>query len=424
MHVQCQIPAALEFLFHPARYKVAYGGRGGSKSWGFARALLIRAWQDPLRILCAREFQNSIKESVHMLLSDQIKALGMQASFDVQQNSIRGHNGSQFGFEGLRYNADKIKSYEGTDLCWIEEANRVSKASWEVLIPTIRKDDSEIWVTFNPELETDEAYKRFVKNPPPNAVVRKVGWRDNPWFPDVLREEMQTLKERDEDAYLNIWEGNCRVTLEGAVYANELRAAQAEGRILRVPYDLRFPVHTFWDLGFSDRTSIWFAQKVGFDYQLIDFYQNRLQRLPHYLKVLQDRGYVYGVHHLPHDAEHGSVAAPSIRSQVEATGYKVKVIQRIEKIELGIGAVRNIFNRLYFDESKCDEGLQDLRHYTYAVDEYGQWSKTPKHDEHCHAADALRTLGETIGLPDRQPEKQVIELVNYTKDEASAAWMA
>ena len=173
-------PAALEFLFQPARYKVLYGGRGGTKSWGVAQALLILAAQRPLRILCAREIQKSIRDSVHQLLRDRITELGMESFYRVLDSEIRGANGSLFLFAGLRHNIANIRSKEGIDIVWVEEANTVSKSSWDALIPTIRKEGSEIWITFNPELERDETYKRFVKLPPPGAVVRKVGWQDNP----------------------------------------------------------------------------------------------------------------------------------------------------------------------------------------------------------------------------------------------------
>lgn len=418
-----QLPKPLEFLFTPSRYKVAYGGRGGAKSWSFVRALLLKAWQDKTRILCAREIQSSIKESVHQLIKDQIYNLGLENFFVVKETSILGANGSEFIFEGLRHNVDRVRSLEGVDIAAVFEAKNVTKASWEVLIPTVRKEKSEIWVEFNPELDTDETYKRFVLVPPSNSIVRKVNWSDNPWFPEVLKQELEDLKARDNDAYLNVWEGFCRTTLEGAVYATELRIATAEERITKVPYDERFPVNTFWDLGWSDCTSIWFAQKVGFEYQVIDFYQNRLQKLPHYLKMLQDRPYVYGTDYLPHDAEHGSVAADSIAKQMKDAGRKVVTLERIKNIQLGVNAVRTIFNRLVFDEAKCVDGLQALRHYTYKIDEHGKWGKLPEHDEHSHAADALRTLGESIGLPERKPPRHIEIIGAYDKDAMAQQWM-
>lgn len=212
MVVPARFPRKLGFLFRPARYKVAHGGRGGSKSWGVARALILRAHQQPTRILCARELQVSIADSVHKLLSDQIDDLGLSAWFDITQTSIKSllHPGSEFLFTGIRNNVTKVKSMEGIDICWVEEAEKVSSSSWEVLIPTIRKPGSEIWVTFNPSEDGDPTYQRFVMNPPDDAVVVAINWRDNPWFPDTLRKEMLYLRRVDYDAYLHVWEGQTR----------------------------------------------------------------------------------------------------------------------------------------------------------------------------------------------------------------------
>jgi len=175
-----------------------------------ARALVILGAHRRIRVLCAREIQNSIEESVHKLLSDQIVALGLADRYKVTQRGIVGTNGTDFIFAGLKTNITKIKSMEGIDIVWIEEAEKVSKNSWQTLIPTIRKPGSEIWITFNPDEETDPTYARFVSSPPPDAIVRKVNWRDNPYFPEELRREMEYLKSVDYDAYLHVWEGECR----------------------------------------------------------------------------------------------------------------------------------------------------------------------------------------------------------------------
>src|SRR6185437_15618646 len=159
--IEANFPEKLSYLFKPKRYKVAYGGRGGAKSWGFARALLILGAQKPLRILCTRETQKSIGDSVHKLLDDQIKLLGLEKFYEVQKSAIIGANGTEFIFAGIRQNVHNLKSYEACDICWVEEAQTVSKSSWDVLVPTIRKEGSEIWVSFNPDLETDETYQRF-----------------------------------------------------------------------------------------------------------------------------------------------------------------------------------------------------------------------------------------------------------------------
>lgn len=260
---KAEFPEKLEFLFKPSRYKVAYGGRGGAKSWGISRALLILGARAPMRILCAREYQTSIKDSVHKLLCDQIEALGLLSFYEITQASIRGKNGTEFAFAGLKNNISNIKSFEGVDIAWVEEAQTVSRMSWNVLIPTIRKDASEIWVSFNPELETDETYQRFVLHQPSDCQTVKVNWSDNPWFPEVLRIEKDALKDRDISSYNTVWEGICRQTVDGAIFANEMQMAELEGRICRVAYDPSKPVHAIFDLGWSDATAIWFLQFIG-----------------------------------------------------------------------------------------------------------------------------------------------------------------
>ncbi|MEE7505209.1 PBSX family phage terminase large subunit [Methylobacterium mesophilicum] len=407
--MQVEFPEKLAFLFEPARYKVAYGGRGGAKSWGFGRALLIMGAQRPLRVLCAREFQNSIAESAHALFAQQIDLLGLDGLYEVQEKRILGRNGTEFIFKGLRHNVASVKSTEGVDICWVEEARTVSKTSWDVLIPTIRKEGSEIWISFNTELEEDETYQRFVKRPPTGARVVKIGWEDNPWFPDVLRQEALDLKERDPVAYETVWGGNCKAVLDGAIYANEILAATTAKRFTKILYDPTKPVHTFWDLGRADKTSIWFAQIVGFEFRLIDFYENRGHALGHYLEVLKERalpveqggkGYVYGEHWLPHDARNELLASErTIEQQMWAAGHRVRITPRLT-VAAGIDAARKIFARCWFDEEACADGLQALRNYRFDVDPNTQaFSKAPLHDWASHAADAFRYFAIGIAEP-------------------------
>lgn len=402
--VDAEFPGKLRFLFKPHRYKIMYGGRGGAKSWGVARALLILASTKPLRILCAREFQNSIKESVHHLLASQINHLGLQAFYEVQAATIKGVNGTEFIFAGLKSNPVGIKSLEDVDIAWVEEAQNVSKTSWDNLTPTIRKAGSEIWVTFNPQLASDETYKRFVLNPPSDAFVVKINWQDNRWFKDTtLPQERDDMKATDPDAYLNIWEGNCRLSLEGAIYARELRQAQEDGRIRSVPYDATRPVHTFFDLGWADNTSIWFAQTVGGELRMIDYYSNNQLPIQHYVGVLQNKGYLYGVDWLPHDARAKDIGSGrSVEEIMLAAGRKVQITKNLSIVD-GINAARTVFNRCYFDENRCADGIQSLRHYRYDVDpDTKELSRKPLHDFASHAADAFRYFAISITEDTRQ----------------------
>jgi phage terminase large subunit len=398
-----EFPEKLQFLFEPYRYKVAYGGRGASKSWGFGRALLIDGAARPLRILCAREFQNSITDSVHKLLADQIVQLELQDFYQVLQTSIRAQNGTEFSFIGLRHNINNMKSYEGVDRCWVEEAQQTSRSSWKTLIPTIRKPDSEIWVSYNPDLEEDETHQRFVITPPDNAKVVKINWDDNPWFPDVLRQEMEYLKQTNYDEYLNVWEGQCKHALDGAIYANELRQLALEDRITSVPYNSDKPVNTFWDLGDADGTAIWFVQKIGVEYRVIDYYYNCHHKLGHYFEVLQSKPYLYEGHYLPHDADYDLLGQTETIKQQFETIYPNANVQIVEgagksgSLTTGIEAARNVMPQCWFDKEKTADGLHALRHYHYAKDQQtGRTSRQPYHDWSSHGASAFMYFAMSI----------------------------
>lgn len=213
------LPALRPFHEVRKRHKVARGGRGGGKSWCIARLLLLMGCERKVRILCAREVQKSIKDSVHKLLADQIEAMGLSAFYDVQNTTIKGRNGTEFVFTGLRdHTTDSIKSFEGCDICWIEEAARVSQHSAMILIPTIRKAGSELWWSYNPEDEDDYVHADICKRL--DALVIEVNWRDNPWFPAELEQERLALKAINDDLYRHVWEGECR-SLTGLLFKRD-----------------------------------------------------------------------------------------------------------------------------------------------------------------------------------------------------------
>lgn len=388
-----KLPKWAGFLREPARYKVVRSGRGAGKSWSFAAELVLQGAKRPLRIMCARETMESIKDSVHRLLCDAIERWGLGSRYSILKSSIVGVNGTEFLFAGLRHNIEARKSLEGCDICWIEEAQSVSWDSWSVLIPTIRKDGSEIWVSWNPDLEDDATYQMFVVNPPPGAVVKEISWRDNPWFPPVLRQEMDHLKATDYDEYLHVWEGKCINVLKGAIYANELRAAEAENRITRVPYDRTRPVDCFWDLGHADATAIWFVQSFPFEFRVIDYLESSGHDINWYLREMQARGYVYGNDWLPwdlglHAKQMGS--GRSIEELMRLAGRKVRISPKLEVHE-GINALRTLFGQMWFDSERCKDGLQALRHYRYGeIAATGETRRVPLHDWSSHGADALR----------------------------------
>jgi phage terminase large subunit len=425
-----QLPPWSRMLFQPARYKVAYGGRGGSKSWTFAAALLIMGVQRPIRVLCARETMQSMRDSVHRTLSDAIDRMGMGAHYTVQQATIVGKNGTEFIFAGLHANVSNIKSAEGIDVVWVEEAQTVTADSWDTLIPTIRKEGSEIWIGFNPRLATDPTYKRFVVDPPSNAVVRKVNPEDNPWFPEVLRIEMDEDKRRDYAKYLHIWMGECTTAIEGAVYGDEMAKALNEGRITKVSIDRTRAVDTFWDLGFGDSTAIWFAQALpGGTFHIVDYLEDSGKPISHYLIELQKKGYLYGTDWLPHDGVdaiiHKRLASGdrsrSIEQIMRASGRRVRIAPKLN-ITTGINAVRSILPNCRFDEERCGRGLDCLRMYQWgAPSKTGVERSEPLHDQYSHGADALRTMATSIKTPTIIPDDNVFSgNQNYSPD----AWMA
>lgn len=424
-----EFPPKLAPLFQPMRYKVAHGGRGGAKSWSFARALLLQGTQTELRILCCREIQKSMKESVYQLLVDQIKLLGLAGFYQVLESEIRGRNGTTFTFHGLRHNVDNIKSLEGADRVWIEEGQTVSANSLNKLTPTVRKAGSEIWVTFNPELVTDAVYDRFIAHKPDNAWVVQTTYRDNPWLTKELNDERLEMKARDPDSYQHVWEGATVQHLVGAVYGREIAAAESEGRILHIPYDPSKGVSVYADLGWGDMTSLWFAQRVGMERRILKAYQNRHKLWQHYLKFIQDQGYVIECIYLPHDAESGSLTGLSVAKQTRDNGLPCYVIPKMANaVRLGINAVRNLFPSVFFDAANCADGLAALRHYRYEVDPHGNYSDTPVHDETSHYADAFRYLATADQVKRSSPKPtQILKGIRPERpayhDTQSGGWM-
>jgi len=207
--LEIDIPEIFEFLIEEnnKRYFVVYGGRGSGKSTSIAIALLVKALDSKIRILCTREIQNTIKDSVHKLFKDLIGKYKLDDFFKITKESITTTNGSEFIFKGLHRNATEIKSMEGIDICWVEEAQAISDNSLDLLIPTIRKDGSQIWYSFNRITEFDPVYERYCINKRNDTIVKQVNYDDNPFFPQVLKEELEYDKEYNYDKYLHIWEG-------------------------------------------------------------------------------------------------------------------------------------------------------------------------------------------------------------------------
>lgn len=344
-------------------------------------------------MLCAREVQLSIADSVHKLLADQVEAMGLAGFYQVQNTAINGANGSEFSFTGIRQqDVAKIKSYEGVDICWVEEAQTVTKKSWDILIPTIRKEGSEIWVTFNPELDTDDTYQRFVVAPPDDALVVALSYRDNPWFPKTLELERAALEKRDATAYAHVWEGKPRTVVEGAIYQREIADAYEERRVREVPHDPLLKVHTVWDLGFNDQMAIICAQRVGAELRVIDYIEDSQRTLADYVAQLREHRWNWGTDYLPHDGDARDYkTGKSAQELLQRLGRTVQIVPKLD-VESGIKAARLAFPRIYFDQRKSARLLDCLKRYRRAINQSTNEPGAPMHDEYSHGADAFRYL--------------------------------
>lgn len=422
--LEIEFPKKLGFLLREsARLKILYGGRGGGKSINTVRAAIILSRQRKLEIVCFRELQKSIQESIHGMICNEINALNLNEEFDIQNSQIvNKKTGARFTFEALRYNISKIKSRARIDIALLEEADNISKTSLDILMPTVRGREyapndfggpfgkgPEIWILFNPKLDSDEVYKRFVlkkdifapefdKDGNRYAIVKKINWSDNIWFPADQRTEMEMTKLNSLDDWLHVWEGNTKQVLDGAIYAEEIKNVILENRRKRVPYDTAKAVHTYWDLGYNDHTAIWFVQQMGVEYNLINYYQNRLVGIPHYIEHLQSLKYNYGNHVLPHDGDNNYVNAERSTAKQLRAVYpgKVRLTSRVSRKIVGIRAARSVFPLCNFDEELTADGWQCLCRYAYDVDDDGKFSENPAHNEWSHGCDAFQTLALTL----------------------------
>lgn len=389
-------------LFEPHEYKVAYGGRSGLKSWHFARTLLVLATWTKVRILCGREIQKTLKDSVHQLLTDQIEEMGLGSFYDVLEGEIRARNGTLFLFAGLSsLTVESVKSFEGVDVLWLEEARNISKRSFEIIIPTIRKEHSEIWISFNPELDSDEVYKRFVLHPPKDTIKIFTTYLDNPWVSQRTLNDAEHCKLTDPEGYKNIWLGQCRPTVAGAIYTKEVALAYAEKRICRVTYDPRLKVHAIWDLGNRDYMSIGLFQKGFADYRMIGLIHDHQRKIDTYAAQLNALNLNWGWDWLPHDGFIEDYKAPSAYSILKSHGRRVKPkvnttlpIPNVE-IEVGIKAFRGVWHRLIIDEVACAPFIEAAKRYRRSINKQTLTPGPPMHDV---GISDLMDMGRYFGL--------------------------
>lgn len=380
-----EFPKPFQDVFRPARYKAWYGGRGAAKSWCVARGLLLQGVHEPKRILCTREYQSSITDSVHKLLSEQISALDLDAYYDVQRARIIGSNGTEFIFKGLHHNIQEIKSTEGVDICWVEEAQSTSEESWKILIPTIRKDGSEIWLTFNPLEETDPTYQRFVKNPPPGALIHKVSWRDNPWFPKVLDDERRYLLSVDPDSYDHVWGGKTRHISEAVIFKGKYSV-----RAFETPSDARFFYGADWGFAqdpttlircYVEGTRLFIDQEaygIGVDIDNL--------AKPHGVPGRSMFDEVDGSRQWPISADN---SRPETISYVRQRGFRIEGADKWPgSVEDGIAFLRS-FEEIVIHE-RCKHMAQEARSYKYKVDPITGDVLPKIEDKNNHCWDAVR----------------------------------
>lgn len=373
-----ELPEKLLFyISEHKRYKVSYGGRGSSKSWTAGRCLIVRAMLSKIRILCTRQLQTSIKDSVHKLLCDTIYTLHLEEFFDITRDTIKCHNGSEFIFKGLQNQTNEIKSIEGIDICWVEEAQSVSEDSWAILIPTIRKENSEIWVTFNPDREEDATYQRFVVNPPPDSIVQLVNYYDNPWFPDVLRKEMEYDKEVNYAKYEHVWLGKTVLNTDAQVYHDKFELKEFE-----TPENTIFYYGADW--GFANDPTAVVRCFIKEQCLYIDYESGGVGVEFEELPALFDK--------IP-DVRRWEIRADSARpetiSYMSRQQFKIKACPKWKgSVEDGIEYIRS-FRKIYV-HPRCKHTYEEFKFYSYKQDKNTGDILPVVLDKDNHYMDALR----------------------------------
>lgn len=416
--IRLEVPRAFKPLLRPCRYKGAYGGRGGAKSHFFAEQMVLKCYAAPTRAVGIREIQLSIRDSVRQLLVDKIGKLGLGDFFEVLDTEIRGRNGSLIIFRGMQsFNADTIKSLEGYDLAWVEEAQTLSAHSLGMLRPTLRKPGSELWFSWNPRNRTDAVDEYFRKHPmgADEMVSIFVNWYDNPWFPEVLKRDMVHDRASDPEMAEHIWDGGYAIGL-GAILARHIDRAEKAGRISdAVEYDKDGPgIEISSDIGLYDTSTWWFWQRRVGGAVVLDYDRDSGLYATEWCKRLndrlQERNWRLGRIWLPHDAKTRTFAAHhSAVEQFLAAfgGDHVAIVPRTDK-EDRINAARTFTQRAAFHKSRCEVGLNGLRAWEFEWNPETQtFSKMPLHNWASHDGDGYSYGCQVMQeLPAPAEEKQ------------------
>ncbi|MBB6424961.1 PBSX family phage terminase large subunit [Sphingopyxis sp. JAI128] len=420
---QIKIPAKLVPVFEgEADVRGSHGGRGSAKTRTFAKMTAVRAhmWDVAGRegiILCARQFMNSLADSS----LEEIKAAirdepWLAEHFDIGETYIRTKSGRiSYSFVGLARNLNSIKSKSRILLAWVEEAEPVTEEAWVKLIPTLREEDSELWITWNPERKKSATNKRFHPacndNDDPRVKIVEMNWRDNPWFPDILnRVRLKDQVERP-DQYQHIWEGDFITFAEGAYYAAQLNVAKERGRIGQLDPDPLMTLWAVWDIGGTgakaDATSIWIVQFIGEAVWLLDYYEAKGQPLATHVNWLRESGYEKAHCVLPHDgAAHEKVAKTTYEGALREAGFETIVIpnQGAGAAMRRVEAARRLFPQMYFDAEYCEAGIEAIGWYHEKQDEERGVGLGPNHDWSSHGADAFGLIAVArpiiLNIPD------------------------
>lgn len=411
-------PKLIPVFAGEADVRGAYGGRGSAKTRSFALMTAVRGymWSKAGRegiILCGRQFQNSLDESS----LEEVKAAissepWLAAHYDVGEKYIRTIDGRiDYKFTGLDRNIDSVKSKARILLCWVDEAEPVTETAWQTLIPTLRDEESELWVTWNPKRKGSATDKRFRNTQDPRTKMVEMNWRDNPKFPAIL--ERARLKDQAErpDSYDHIWEGDYVSVVEGAYFASHLTKAKAEGRIGMVPADPLMTIRIFCDIGGTgakaDAFTMWAAQFIGLEIRVLDYYEAQGQPLGTHLAWMRERGYTPDKAQiwLPHDGStQDKVYDVSYESALRGVGYSVTVIPNQGKgaAKARIEEARRLFSAMSFNEATTQGGLDALGWYHEKRDAERGIGLGPDHDWSSHGADAFGLMCVAYEPPNRQ----------------------
>lgn len=402
------MPAKLVPVFTgEADVRGARGGRGSGKTRTFAKMTAVRAhmWASAGAegiILCGRQFMNSLADSSLEEIKSAIRSEAWLAPhFDIGEKYVRtaAHLPGRidYSFIGLDRNIDSVKSKARIRLAWVDEAEPVTDEAWTKLIPTLREEDSELWLTWNPERKASATNKRFGgEQTDPRVKIVELNWRDNPWFPDILNRARLKDKRERPDQYEHIWEGDFITVAEGAYYASQLTVARDEGRICRVNADPLMTLWAVWDIGGTgakaDATSIWIVQFIGPEVRILDYYEAVGQPLATHVNWLRDNGYGRAQCILPHDgASHDKVFDATYEGALRLAGFDVRVIpnQGSGAARQRIEAARRLFPQMVFDEQRCAGGIEAIGWYHEKRDEERGIGLGPNHDWSSHGADSF-----------------------------------